>query len=177
MNFKEKSEKIILDFLYKNRKNSYTVKEIGQYCFARNLQYFHNVTEFLRSLNEQDLVTFTFNGTEMKRRDIDTKVMGGEYKYKSGVGIESNENILDLWKKETVKFFEQNQRKAFTTTQIARGVCGRDLEFINTQSIVMNELESEGTVVFFHQGKEMSRKNNGLNGSWMLKKHCYTLSR
>ena len=175
--FKQKSEKIILDFLYKNKGKSFTVKQIGQLVFCKNLSYFHNVTEFLRSLNDQGLVTFTYKGMEMKRSECSCKLMGGTYQYNSGVGISTDTNIVDLWKKETIDFLLTKPRKAFITTQIAKFVCGCDLIFMNTQSFIMNQLEKEGVVIFFHEGRKSEKNGDSITGSWMLNKHYYNLSR
>jgi hypothetical protein len=166
MNLKEKSCLIILGFLQDNKDRKFTVKEIGLETFSNNLKSFHNVSEFLKELNDQDnIIFYDQNGNITKRSNIDDKVRG-KYQYKSGEGIHSNEKILDLWKQETIKFFKSN-RRGRTTTDVAKEICGENLKFINTQSQVMKELESENLIYFNHQGKRIVRGNKDLNGTWL----------
>jgi hypothetical protein len=149
MNLKEKYSLMILDHLKKNKNQSFTVKQIGLHCFSNNLKYHHNVTEFLEYLNDLDYVTFTDSkGNPLKRSNVTGKVVNGLYKYKQGDTIPFTDKIVDLWKQETIKFIKQNGRNAYTTTEIAKEIFCDDINFITTQSIIMNILESEKVIYF-----------------------------
>ena len=175
MKSKEKFSRIILAFLKDNKNKKFTVKEIGESCFCgQGMEYHHNVSEFLTWLNEMGYVRWFFNGVETRRKDIKEKVIGGLYQYKCGDGISTNDKILDLWRKDTLDFFKDNPQNAFTTTQLARAICGGDLEFINTQTIVMRELEKDGKVIFYHMGKKTFRGNSDKNGKWVSSRYCIT---
>ena len=178
MNVKEKSVKIILNFLKENKNRSFTVKEIGEACFSNDtikLEYFHNVTEFLRLLNDNNFVTWTLNSVVTKRRNVPKEVsaMGGKYQYHQGDGIDSHEKIITIWKQSTIDFLNNNPRKAFTTTQIAKNICGDDIEFINSQTIVMRELEMEKQVTFYNEGSPVIRGKSSINGKWLSTKRNY----
>ena len=173
MKSKEKFALIILGFLQDNPQKKYTVKEIGNICFSgQGMEYYHNVSEFLMWLNEMGHVRWFYNGVETRRKDIKSKVIGGLYQYKSGTGIHTDDKILDLWRKDTLDFFNKNPQKAYTTTQLARNVCGGELEFINTQTMVMRELEKDGKVIFYHMGSKTVRGRSPINGKWVSSKYC-----
>lgn len=176
MNLKEKFSMIILNFLKENKNKGFTVKEIGTFCFSRDwdkIEFYHNVTEFLRYLNDLGYVSFTYNDKVIKRRDIKEKVLGGTYKYVQGDGINSHEKILELWKKETIDFLLKNPRRSFKTTDIAREICGGDIEFITSQTIIMRELEQEKKVQFNHMGKPSFKGLSDLNGTWTSTRNYY----
>ena len=176
MNLKEKFSMIILNFLKENKNKGFTVKEIGTFCFSRDwdkIEFYHNVTEFLRYLNDLGYVSFTYNDKVIKRRDIKEKVLGGTYKYVQGDGINSHEKILELWKKETIDFLLKNPRRSFKTTDIAREICGGDIEFITSQTIIMRELEQEKKVQFNHMGKPSFKGLSDLIGTWTSTRNYY----
>ena len=175
MKFKEKAELIILNFLKENKHKGFTVKEIGVFCFSRNIigmDYYHNVTEFLRDLNDKDMVTWTYNGNVVKRRSVNSKVTGGTYQYLQGEGIDSSKGILELWKDETINYLDSHARHAWKITDLARELCG-NVEFITSQTIVMRELESQHRVQFYHRGTATVKGKQSLNGTWVSVKQNF----
>ena len=167
MKLKEKYCRMILDYMKTHSTKSFTVTEIGLICFSKDNKSCQNVSEFLIWLNNEDYITFTNpTGTILKRSNVPGKIINGHYQYKQGETIPFTEPILDLWKKETIKFIKQNGRYAYTTTEIGKEIFSNDIDFFNTQSVVMQILESEKVIYFNHQGKKTVKGKKELNGTW-----------